>query len=121
MLAMCNARGSELQRQGVPCEVVWQDAVVISDVWGVAKGSPNAKAAWRFIAFASQPERQAEFAKRLYYGPENPAAYQFLSPEIARQLPSAPANASVAAQYDAQWHATHYASLQERFTQWLSA
>jgi putative spermidine/putrescine transport system substrate-binding protein len=88
MIAIWNARGSELKVQGVPVEVVWDGATVHTTMWGVAKGAPNAKAAWELIRFAVQPDRQAEFAKRLFYGPSNPAAYKDLSPEVSRQLPT---------------------------------
>jgi putative spermidine/putrescine transport system substrate-binding protein len=121
LMAMWNARGSELKNQGVPCEVVWAGADLHLTLWGVAKGAPNAKAAWQFIQFAVQAERQAEFAKRLYYGPTNPDAYNFLTPEIARQLPSYPANYDVAVPNDAAWQAANYVAVQERFTQWLAS
>jgi putative spermidine/putrescine transport system substrate-binding protein len=121
LMAMWNARGSELKNQGVPVEVVWEGADVHTVVWGVAKGAPNAKAAWQFVQFASQAERQAEFAKRLYYGPTNPDAYKYLTPEISRQLPSYPENLAVAVPNDPNWQAANIAAIQERFTQWLAS
>ena len=121
MIGMWNARGSELKNQGVPCEVVWDGALFSNTMWGVAKGSPNAKAAWQFVQFASGPERQAEFAKRLYYGPTNPEAYKFLTPEVARQLPSYPENLAKEVVIDPEWEAKNADAMQERFTQWLAS
>lgn len=120
MIAMLNAHVSELITEGVPCQMEWDGAVLIHDVWGVVRGAPNAKAAWQFVQFASQPERQADFARRVLYGPENPAAYNFLAPEVVRQFPTYPANLAVAAPYDAHWYVANYAAAKDRFTQWLA-
>ena len=120
MIAIWNARGSELKQQGVPCEVVWNEAVVTNTMWGVVKGARNAKLAWEFIQFAIQPEPQAEFARRLFYGPSNPEAYKFLTPEVSRQLPTYPENMKVAFEADSSWEAANAARVQERFTQWLA-
>ena len=121
MIAIWNARGSELKQQGVPCEVVWNEAHVSMGIWGIVKGAPNAKLAWQFLQFAAQPEPQAEFARRLFYGPSNPAAYQFLTPEISRQLPTHPENLSLAFESDVNWDAANIARVQERFSQWLAS
>ena len=121
MMAMWNARGSELKQQGAPVEVVWEGATIHTTMWGVVKGARNAKAAWEFIQFAVQPERQADFAARLFYGPSNPAAYKHLSAEVARQLPTYPENQKQTVTADAEWEATNAARVQERFTQWLAS
>lgn len=121
MMALWNARGSELREQGVPCEVVWHGATIHTTMWGVARGAPNAAEAWEFIQFAVQPERQAEFARRLYYGPTNPEAFEFLSPEVRAQLPTAPENYSQAVVADPEWEAANAAEIQERFTTWLAS
>ena len=107
MMAMWNARGSELKQQGAPVEVVWEGATIHTTTWGVVKGARNAKAAWEFIQFAVQPERQADFAARLFYGPSNPAAYKHLSAEVARQLPTYPENQKQTVTADAEWEATN--------------
>ena len=43
MMAIWNARASELAAQGVPVELVWNGADVGITMWGVAKGAPNRK------------------------------------------------------------------------------
>jgi hypothetical protein len=66
-------------------------------------------------------QAQADFANRLYYGPTNPEAFKFISPEVARQLPTYSENAKVAIRPDTVWEADNTARIQERFTQWLAA
>jgi putative spermidine/putrescine transport system substrate-binding protein len=121
MMVMWNARASELQQQGHPVELVWHGATITTTMWGIAKGAPNRKAAWEFLQFAVQPKPQADFANRLYYGPTNPEAFKFVSPEVARQLPTYSENAKVTIRPDTVWEADHTASIQERFTQWLAS
>lgn len=115
MIAMTNARALELMQQNVPIELVWNDAVLYEGVWGVAKGAPNRKLAWEFVEFSSQAERQADFCKRLWYGPTNPDAFKYIPEDIARHLPTYPANLAVAAKSDFRWLGKHLSEIEERF------
>jgi putative spermidine/putrescine transport system substrate-binding protein len=121
MIVMWNARASELQQQGHPVEVVWPGATITTTMWGVAKGAPNRKPAWEFLQFAVQPKPQADFANKLYYGPTNPEAFKYISPEVSRQLPTYPENVKVAIKPDTVAEADQTARIQERFTQWLAS
>jgi putative spermidine/putrescine transport system substrate-binding protein len=121
MMAMWNARVSELKAQGVPVEVVWDGATIHTTMWCVAKGAPNRDLAWQFIQFAVQPKPQAEFCNRLFYGPSNPEAFKFVNPAIADQMPTHPQNRKVAVSPDPEWFADNAAKVQERFTQWVAS
>jgi putative spermidine/putrescine transport system substrate-binding protein len=121
MMAMWNARASELKAQGVPVEIVWDGATVHTTMWCVAKGAPNRDLAWQFIQFAVQPKPQAEFCNRLFYGPTNPAAFEFVNPAVAKEMPTYPQNAKVAISPDPEWFADNAAKIQERFTQWVAS
>ena len=121
MIVMWNARASELKEQGHPVELVWNGGMVSTTMWGVAKGAPNRKLAWEFIQFAVQPKPQAEFCNRLFYGPTNPKAFEFVKPEVAKQMPTYEPNAKQMVVTDPDWEAANAAQLQERFTQWLAS
>jgi len=121
MIVMWNARASELQQQGHPVELVWPGATITTTMWGVAKGASNRKPAWEFLQFAVQPKPQADFANKLYYGPTNPEAFKYISPEVSRQLPTYPENVKVAIKPDTVAEADQTAKIQERFTQWLAS
>ncbi len=121
MMAIWNARGSELKQQGTPVEVVWNGAMITMTMWCVAKGAPNRKLAWQFIESAVQAKPQAEFAKRLFYGPSNPKAFEMISEDVARQLPTYEGNQKVAFRPDVEYEASHGAELSERFAQWLAS
>jgi putative spermidine/putrescine transport system substrate-binding protein len=121
MIAMWNARATELGDQGVPVELVWHQAERHDSHWLVAKGTPRARNAWRFIDFAIQPRLQADFCRRLSYGPLNPKAFEFVPPDQARRLPTYPEHVKVGFTHDATWLTPHLPGLKERFTQWLAA
>jgi putative spermidine/putrescine transport system substrate-binding protein len=56
----------------------------------------------------------------MFYGPSNRAAYEFLSPEVTRKMPTSPAYAALTFEPDAQWLMPRVSELNERFAQWLA-
>ena len=121
MMSIWNGRASELKEAGVPVELVWNGAVRSTSTWCVLKGTPNRKLAWEFIQFATQPKPQAEFNRRLYYGPTNPAAFEFIPHDIAVVLPTYSENLAVSIREDDEWEADRIVVLEERFMQWLAS
>jgi putative spermidine/putrescine transport system substrate-binding protein len=120
MIPMWNARATELSDQGVPVELVWNQGERVDSMWLVAKGTPRAKNAWRFIDFAVQPRPQAEFCKRMAYGPQNPKAFEFIPREQATRMPTYPEHKKLGFAHDPTWLAPKLAAIRERFTQWLA-
>ena len=86
-----NGRILDMQAQGGPIDLSWDQGILQWDAWVVPKGAPNAVNAMKFLAFAARADRQAEFAKGIAYGPTNARAYDLIDPERARLLPTAPA------------------------------
>jgi len=121
LMSIWNARASELKQQGTPVELVWDGALDSVVMWGVVKGAPNANAGWRFIQSAIQPQPQAAFSKRLFYGPSNPKAFEFIPPDVAANLPGSTEHASLSVKTDPVWEADNVAKIEERFTQWLAS
>jgi putative spermidine/putrescine transport system substrate-binding protein len=121
MIAMWNARATELSDQGVPVDFLWSQAESYPTYWLVPKGTPRAKQAWRFIDFAVQAKPQAEFCKRMAYGPLNPKAFEFVPAEQARRMPTYPEHQKVAFVPDPAWLAPNLPVIRERFAQWQTA
>jgi len=121
MIPMFAARTADLATQGVPVDVAWEGALCATNMLTVVRGAPNAKIAWEFIRFVSQPERQAVFCNRLFYAPANPKAYEFIKPESARWMPTFSENVKHIFYADSLWEADHFDAINERFNQWLSA
>jgi putative spermidine/putrescine transport system substrate-binding protein len=121
MMSIWNGRATELKQAGVPVELVWNGAVRSTSTWCVLRGAPNRRLAWEFIQFASQAKPQAEFNKRLYYGPINPEAFAFIPHDLAVQLPTYSENLAVSVREDDEWEADRIVQIEERFTQWLAS
>ena len=51
--------------------IVWRQSLYDIDSWAIPRGSPKRDEAYRFIAFASSPERQKVLSEHLTYGPTN--------------------------------------------------
>ena len=120
MIMIWNGRASDVITKGAPVELVWSGATLETIVAGVAKGAPNAGAGWEYIQFVQQPDRQAEFAKRIFYGPPNAKAFDFISEDVAKLLPGNPKYKDLVLPVDPIWGGDNRAKLAERFSQWLA-
>jgi putative spermidine/putrescine transport system substrate-binding protein len=100
--------------------MVWNGQGVDFDYWVIPKGLPNLDLAYKFIAFASEPERMAQQTAYIAYGPLRKDALKFVAPSILPNLPTAPANTHNWFKSDTQFWADNHESLMERFNLWLS-
>ncbi|MEU3452891.1 ABC transporter substrate-binding protein [Micromonospora sp. NPDC006766] len=68
----------------------FEQAMVQIDYWAIPKGCSNVEGATRFIEFASEPQRQAEFAQLITYAPTIPSAFDHIPEERQKLLVTAP-------------------------------
>lgn len=86
-----NGRVASIQAQGAQVANSWDQGILQYDYWVVPKGARNVENAMKFLAFASRAQPQARFSELITYAPTNTRAYEFLRPERAALLPTAPA------------------------------
>ena len=98
-----------------PFEIVWRGQILDYSYWVVPKDHPRADLAHRFIAFATQPDRQAEQARHIPYGPSRKAAFDHVDPGLAPRLPTAPENLADRLVLDAGFWIEHRDALERRF------
>jgi putative spermidine/putrescine transport system substrate-binding protein len=98
--------------------IAWDESLYDVDSWAIPKGSPKLAEAYRFIAFASAPERQKLLSERLPYGPTNKNALALLQGDLARSLPSSQANLASALKVDTAFWIAHGEALERRFDAW---
>ena len=103
--AAFNGRMGNLQKQGLPITIEWNQGLIFADYWVIPKGAKNVENAQKFIQFITQAEPQAVFATSIPYGPTNEGAYEFLDDSVAEQLPSHPSHLAVAIPFDANFYA----------------
>jgi putative spermidine/putrescine transport system substrate-binding protein len=119
MLPTWNGRAQTVIDGGGPVAIQWNQGLYSIEGWAIPKGNPKADVGREFVKFCSDPERQAAFTAKLAYGPTNPKAYEYISEERARFLPTAPANIERMLLADQNWWGEHKGTAEERFNQWL--
>ena len=101
-------------------EIVWWGQLVDYGYWTIPKGHPRTDLAHRFIAFAIRPDRQAAQSRYIPYGPLRQGAFEHISADIARWLPTAPAHLETWLRIDAAFWIEHREALESRFEALLS-
>lgn len=101
-------------------KVVWTGGVYDFDAWAIPKGSKNAEAAKKFIAYSLQPEQQKTFSENIAYGPANTDAVKLLSAETLQNMPTTPENIKDQVQIDVKFWADFGENLEQRFNAWAA-
>src|SRR5262249_17008892 len=121
-----DGRALALQAAGKPIDIEYNQAKVYGVYWVIPKASKHRVSTQRFIAFASQAERQAQMARITKYAPSNSAAYRLIEPEIAKKLISYPENSKNSFRLNGAWYAeagrdgkTNTTRLVERWNEWI--
>ncbi|MDT7834780.1 ABC transporter substrate-binding protein [Aquabacterium sp. OR-4] len=120
MTTAYNGRIDAAQREGKNLKITWTGGIYDLDYWTVVKGSPNKDAALKFIALASSADAQAEYARHISYGPTNTKALAKLDAKVLEKLPTAPANAKDALQFNIKFWADQGEELEKRFASWAA-
>lgn len=103
-----------------PFKIIWDRQAPDWDWWTIPKGTPKLEEAYRFISYASDPQRMAEQTKYIPYGPANKNAAAKVDPAILPDLPSAPENLKTVFYPDPQFWGDKGDELRERFNAWLA-
>jgi putative spermidine/putrescine transport system substrate-binding protein len=101
--------------------IVWRQSLYDIDSWAIPAGSPKRDDAYRFIAFASSPERQKVLSEQVTYGPTNRNALELLPARLAGNLPSSAPNLAGALRIDTAFWIEYGEALERRFNSWAPA
>ncbi|MBC57177.1 MAG: ABC transporter substrate-binding protein [Confluentimicrobium sp.] len=105
--------------EGTPGTVVWNECLVDTAYWVVAKGTPRAEMAWEFVKSAVKPERVGPFAASSGMGPVTPAAVDFVDPAFIKFMPTAPQYKDMVVFLKADGIAGQLEEMDARFADWL--
>jgi uncharacterized cupredoxin-like copper-binding protein len=109
------------QEQNHHTRIVWQQSLYDIDSWAIPKGSSRRDDAYRFIAFASSPDRQKAFSEQVAYGPTNRNALELLPARLAGTLPSSAPNLTGALRINTSFWIERGDALERRFNAWAPA
>ncbi len=116
-----NGRLQGPKQSGAPVDFTYDQALFLSDAFFIPRGAKNKRESMEFIAFCLEVDNQANFAKRIPYGPVRIAAMEQLDPARQALMPSWPANFSKGVMIDAAWWADHGADAVDKFNTWMLA
>jgi len=120
MTTAYNGRIDAAQREGKNLKITWTGGIYDLDYWVMPKGTPNKDAALKYIALASSPDAQAEYAKNISYGPTNTKALAKLDAKVLGNLPTSATNAKTALQFNVSFWADQGEALEKRFAAWAA-
>jgi putative spermidine/putrescine transport system substrate-binding protein len=103
-----------------PFKIVWDQQGIDWDWWSIVKGGPKIDAAYKFITFASQPDRMADQTNYIAYGPANKDAIPNVNKDTLPKMPTSPDHMKDALLVDVKFWADNGDALRERFNAWLA-
>ena len=120
MVMAWNGRVSALTKEGAKVAYTYNQGILQSTSLCILKGAPNRATAIKFVNEAVDPVLQANLPLHIDYGPANPGAFGtgVISSERAKELPSAPENASRQALMSYAWWSS--AKGEEAEKRWLA-
>ncbi|MGE0716828.1 MAG: ABC transporter substrate-binding protein [Alphaproteobacteria bacterium] len=111
-------RAPGLILEGQPFGISFDGAAITFEGWTIPKGSKNYDAAMKFIAFALQPQRQADLTKYIAFGPTNSKALPLVDPKVMAVLASQPDNFRKGFLFSGEWWGPNLEKVTERFNEW---
>jgi putative spermidine/putrescine transport system substrate-binding protein len=117
-----NGRVAAANESGdIDLQMVWDAGYLYGgNRWVILKGSPNKEAAMKFLAFATQPEPQADFMRNINYGSINTEAYALVDKDRLEVMPGTPERLPHAIHMNGEFWLEHLDSVNERFNRWVS-
>lgn len=116
-----NGRAQGLIDEGAPVAISWNGAMRRANAWMIPSGSQKLEAAHQFVDFASNAERQAEFATLTGYGPTNQGAYEFIDDATTQKLPSNPEWVDQGFDFNSEWWAENEVEANEAWARWATS
>lgn len=118
-IASCYAnRIGDIATQNTNLVFEWNQGCLQGDYWCILEGAHNYDAAMKMISYATEAEIQAKLSNLNLLGPANTDAYELISPERAKLLPTSPENIKGQFFYDDQWWAENFDQVQKRWESW---
>ena len=107
------------QAEGVSLAVNKQAGIAQPSFWGVLKGAPNQEAAWKFIEFATRPEKVAAYVEKGGNQPCVKAAIPLLSDDARSKMIDFTLPNVVS--MSLPWWAENFEEMSKRYKDFLSA
>ncbi|HEY8383767.1 MAG TPA: ABC transporter substrate-binding protein [Microvirga sp.] len=115
-----NGRVSALQADKVPVEMMWNGGSLNVQYVVIPKGAKNVANAYEYLkATYLDPERDAEFTKKIKYPNLDPRTLKHLPEDLGRAMPTHPDNVKAQFTFDGGFWSERLEAMQERWAKWL--
>jgi putative spermidine/putrescine transport system substrate-binding protein len=114
-----SGRIANIIKDGVPAGISFDQGSVNIEWLVITKGTKKLKEAMQFIAYSTQPKPQAMFNAAMQYGPINKKAFDYIDPEVAAMLPTAPPYQGKTWIPNVEWWVDRDQEIQERWKAWV--
>lgn len=108
-----------------PISIIWDGQLLDYNAWAIPSGTDQPELAQEFIRFATRPERMAEQASHIPYGPTRRSAQRRIGlhaesmTPMREQLPTAEHRLDEAIWLDSEWYARTERLRRRLFQAWL--
>jgi len=103
-----------------PFAIVWDNQIVEYDMIAIPKGAKNLDLAYKYLAYAAEPEVGAQLGRFIPYGPVLSDATPFVPKDVLPKLPTAPDHMKSYLVGDVEFWGDHGEDLVKRFNAWLA-
>ncbi len=100
-------------------QMVWTGSLYTLDSWVILKGSKNADAAYKFLAFAGEAHNQAKLPPLIPYGVTNRQAGSLIPAALLQELPTSPQHLDESLHIDDAFWTENIDRLNQRFNAWV--
>jgi putative spermidine/putrescine transport system substrate-binding protein len=107
-----------VKTEGVPVELVWNQALITVDYLTVPRGAKNAENAMKLIAYMTRADVQAALARETGIGPTSQDALGLLSDQERVRLPSYHYQKGEMVLFNDEWWAKNTDKMIERWDEW---
>ena len=107
------------QDQNLPIALELNESVLALDSWVIPRGAKHKELAMKFIAFATDPQIDANYATMYPYAPINLKSYDLLTDEVKSRIATNPEVRKTQLMTDVNWWLDNFDSVNDRFQKWL--
>ena len=120
MTTAWNGRISAIMDQGAPVAIEWNQNILMLSYYGVVKGAKHKNNAMKYLAFRLEPDRVAAWVKSgLPYPYPIKSLFKYVTPEVAKILPTYPENISKSVKERPEWWEKNVDQVMERWNAWI--
>ncbi|HEX2088817.1 MAG TPA: ABC transporter substrate-binding protein [Actinomycetota bacterium] len=112
-----NGRIFDIQREGAPVDIMWDQHILTADYLVVPKGSKNVRAAMQLISWIVSDKNNAEISKHIAYAPANEGAVNNVDRTKERDLPTSYVETGIG--FNDVWWDENFDAVDRRWQEWL--